>query len=463
MIDWKQYLGNTEAYPDFDGDKTIAVLSKAVACKTVSYFDTALMDGDEFLKLHQLFEENYPLVHKTMTKEIINDWSLLYHWKGTDSTLKPILFMGHMDVVPVTAGTEDDWEHPCFSGEIADGFVWGRGAIDCKSLVVALLSAAEYLLEHDFQPTCDIYFSFGHDEESLGGKGAEAIMNLLKSRNITLNFVIDEGSGFSDGGQYGAEGLILSTVGTVEKGYADVCVTAKSCGGHSSRPQPTTALGDLARAIVSIEDHPCDAGLCGPIQEFYQNIAPYMTLEPMKTYVTDIKKYEQDIIQELAKTPKGNSFVRTTTAATQCVGSPAPNVLPQKAEAVFNFRLSPLDSLDHLLQHLKSHVADGIEVALMKGQEPSKTSDTNSFGYQMMKELNAIYYPGTVMAPMLVTGGTDCRFFEDICDHCYRYRPFIGEIELGHLCHGTNERANIISQIHGTKYLIDAIKLGSGQ
>lgn len=461
MIDWKKYMTSCDEYSDYDDKAMVENLVKAIQCKTVSYFDISQMDGDEFLKLHKHFETAYPLVHKAMTKEIINKWSLIYHWKGTEQKELPVLFMGHLDVVPVTPGTEDDWDYPCFGAEIADGYIWGRGAVDCKSLVVGLLEAAEYLIKHGYQPKRDIYFAFGHDEESLGGLGAEQIMNTLKARGIKLDLVVDEGSSYADGAEYGAEGIILATVGTGEKGYADVSVVKKSSGGHSSQPEPTTALGDLARAIVAIEDNQCEAGLCSSIKEFYTLIAPYVTQEPMKTYLSDIEKHEKEIIAELAKDKKGNSFIRTTTAATQCFGSPAPNVLPQKAEAIFNFRLSPLDSLDNLMKHLNSVVADDIEVILLKGQEPSNISSTSSYGYSMLKELTEKYYKDIIMVPMLVLGGTDCRFFEEICDHCYRYRPFIGEIELGHLCHGTNERVSIESQVHGTKFLIDAIKMAS--
>lgn len=463
MIDWKKHMTSCDEYSDFDDKKMVENLVKAIQCKTVSYFDISKMDGDEFLKLHKHFETAYPLVHKNMTKEIINNWSLLYHWKGTEQKELPVLFMGHLDVVPVSSGTENDWDHPCFGAEIADGYIWGRGAIDCKSLVVGLLEATEYLMKQGYQPKRDVYFAFGHDEESLGGLGTEQIMNTLKARGVTLDFVVDEGGSFADGADYGAPNTILATVGTGEKGYADVIVTTKSKGGHSSQPDPTTALGDLARAIVAIEDNKCEAGLCASIKEFYASIAPFVVEEPMKTYLSDIEKYTNELLTELEKNKKGNSFIRTTTAATQCFGSPAPNVLPQKAEAIFNFRLSPLDTLDKLMTHLKSVVAQGVEVELLKGQEPSKTSPTNTFGYNMLKELTGKYYKDTIMVPMLVLGGTDCRFFEDICDNCYRYRPFIGEIELGHLCHGTNERVSIESQIHGTKFLIDAIKIASNR
>lgn len=450
-------MAANDLYPEIDPAKVAAHLSAAVRCQTVSYADVSRMEGAGFLALHQVLAEAFPLVHSRLEKEVVNRWSLLFRWKGSDGAQKPILFMGHLDTVPVTPGTEEDWTHPPFSGAIADGFVWGRGAVDCKSLVIGHLEAAEYLLSKGYTPKRDIYFAFGHDEESCGCEGAEGIMNLLKSRGISLEFVLDEGGSFTEGDKYGAPGVLLATVGSVEKGYADVKLQKRSIGGHSSKPGPTTALGDMARAIVALEDHQMAAGLPTTVAEFLTAIAPKVTEEPLKTLLSDISANQAAILTWLSEKNWGNAMIRTTTAATQCAGSPAPNVLPQKVEAVFNFRISPLDSVDGVLTHVKQTVGEGIDVTLIKGQEPSKTSGTDSAGYGLLCRLVGKFYPTAVVVPQLVTGGTDCRYFEEICDHCYRFRPFIGEMYLPGVIHSTDERALIEGQVQGIRFLIEMI------
>ena len=128
-------------------DRYIATMQKAIQCATVSHLDESETDWAEFDKLHKVFEEAYPLVHKTLKKEIIGKAGLFYTWEGTDPSLDPIALIGHQDVVPVPEETVGDWTHPPFSGDIADGCLWGRGAVDMKTHVVAVLEAIETLLE----------------------------------------------------------------------------------------------------------------------------------------------------------------------------------------------------------------------------------------------------------------------------------------------------------------------------
>lgn len=462
-IDYEQYLGNTAAYPQLDSQKVAEHLAQAVQCNTVSYADLSKMEGEGFLQLHQVLEQNFPLVHKLLKKEIINQWSLLFTWTGSDPSLEPVLFMGHLDTVPVTPGTEEDWEHGCFSGDIADGCVWGRGAMDCKSQVIATLEAAEQLLGSGYQPQRTIYLAFGHDEESIGPNGAESIMKLLKEREIHLDFVMDEGGGFTPGEEYGADGKLVVNVVTVEKGYADVRLICRSQGGHSSRPGKSTALGQMARAIVALEENPFAAGLCGPVKEFYQTIAPAVTQGPLQSALAHMDDQEEILLALLEENPMTEPYVRTTTAATMCQASPAPNVLPQRVEAVFNFRLSPLDSLDSLLAHIRSTVGDQVQVELIKGQEPSGTASTSSRGWNILKDTIQTYFPTALVAPHISTGGTDCRYFEEICENCYRFRPFIGEMYLKGLGHSTNEREEIGGLVHGIKLLIDTMKAVSAE
>jgi carboxypeptidase PM20D1 len=124
-------------------------------------------------------DAEYPEVHSSLKREIVNAYSLLYTWEGRDTSLKPILISAHIDVVPVEPGTEDDWDYPPFSGEIADGFIWGRGTLDVKQSILGMLEAIEILVAEGFSPEHTIYLAFGHDEEIGGQNGAAEIAKLL--------------------------------------------------------------------------------------------------------------------------------------------------------------------------------------------------------------------------------------------------------------------------------------------
>jgi len=179
-----------------DRNKIAERLAQAVQYKTLSPDDSAADALAEFKRFHAFLAKAFPLVHRRLTRELIGDASLLYTWNGQDKTLKPALLMAHMDVVPADPASEKNWSYPPFAGRIAGGYVWGRGTMDDKASVLAILEAAEYLLAHGFTPRRTLYFAFGHDEEIGGSRGAAEIAALLRRRDAELDFVIDEGGNF---------------------------------------------------------------------------------------------------------------------------------------------------------------------------------------------------------------------------------------------------------------------------
>ncbi len=129
----RQQTGGDRVEITVDAEAAAARFARALTFETVSFQDPTQTDSSQFRALHAFFEQAYPLVHERLSRETVNELSLLYTWEGSDPDLDPILLMGHVDVVPVIPGTEHDWTHPPFAGVIADGHIWGRGAIDDKS------------------------------------------------------------------------------------------------------------------------------------------------------------------------------------------------------------------------------------------------------------------------------------------------------------------------------------------
>ena len=166
-----------------DQQKAAANLAASIRFLTISHQDKAQNDPAQWDALHGWLEETYPAAHKAMVREILPNKALFYTWKGSDPALAPIVLMAHQDVVPVTEGTEKDWKHPPFAGVIAEGAVWGRGAIDDKGALVTIFESLEALAASGFQPKRTVIIVSGQDEEA-GGTGAMAAAALMKARGL---------------------------------------------------------------------------------------------------------------------------------------------------------------------------------------------------------------------------------------------------------------------------------------
>ena len=330
-------------------------LSKAISIPTVSYPDKADIDFSKFDEFHAFLEEAYPLIHKTLKKEIIQEASLIYHWKGTRDDLEPIALLAHQDVVPISEGTEQDWTYAPFSGHNDGEFIWGRGALDMKNHLVGVMDAVETLLEEDFQPERDVYLLFGQDEEVVASEngGAKSIMNTLRDRGIHLDCVLDEGGAIIP---VNIKGILndkeLIGVGIAEKGYTDFEITVNSKGGHSSQPPVHSGLGELADVIKDLENHQFKAELMPFIKDLFSNIGRNCTY-PARLVMCNLDLIQPVLKFAMTKIPVAACLVRTTTAVTMAQGSPAANVLPQKSSITVNFRQMPGTTVKDVEKHIR--------------------------------------------------------------------------------------------------------------
>ena len=442
--------------PELDADKLAEHLSGMIQYKTVTASTMDGFDRAAFLGLHGYLMKIYPRLHASLEKEIVNEYSLLYKWKGTGSDQKPWLMMAHMDVVPVDERTLDKWEHEAFSGDVADGYVWGRGAIDMKGQLACIMESVEYLLEKGFAPKRDIYIALGHDEESMGTLGAQHIVDRLSERGVRLDFVIDEGGVVMDGKSMGINAMV-ATIGICEKGYADLRLTAESAGGHASRPPKETAVGTLAKAIVALEKHRMKPTLNAPLKAMLDAVGGYMKF-PLNVIAANLFITKPLLLKGLGTGSIGSAMVRTTTAPTMLKGSEAPNVLAERAEAVVNFRISPDDSVEKLLAHVKRVVGDGVKVEPMLTTEPSEVSSVDSTAYKVIEKTIAELFPGYVVSPYLMVAATDSRRYGCIADGVYRFQPFASMNEDLGTIHAAGERLSIESLREGTAFFIQLVK-----
>ncbi len=451
--------------PIFSADSNLACqhLSEAVRIPTINTGEGPNSpDARELLRFHQFLKKTFPLVHHFLKWEAIGGKSLLYEWPGRSPDRPPLLFAAHMDVVPIDPKSEGQWKFPPLSGTIAEGFIWGRGTLDDKHCLLALLEAAELLLKKGFQPAQTIYFAFGHDEESGGAYGARQIAETLKSRGVRLEAVIDEGMVIMEGGIPGVKDPV-ALVGIAEKGYVTFDLTAQVPGGHSSSPAFENAVGILAKAVARIGDNPFPAEISAPVRLMLDYLAPE-ALYPEKLVFTNLWIFEPLLKRMLLRRPESAALLRTTSVATMFQAGVKENVIPEQASAVVNLRLAPGDSVKAVQERLSRIIGDSRVKILPREAsmvEASKVSSPGSRIFPILGRTARSLFPGTVVAPTLMIAGTDTRHYEPLTESIFRFIPMVMKPEDIRRTHGVNERLGVENYGRMIKYYVGVIQEAS--
>jgi carboxypeptidase PM20D1 len=444
--------------PGVNGDAFLEHLGAAIRIDTTSHDDRSKIDTDRLLEFHQFLEDTYPLVHESCTKEVINDYSLLYTWPGTDPESDPLVLMAHIDVVPVEGGTEDDWTEPPFSGVIAHDHMWGRGALDDKGPLIATIEAIEHLMRSGFEPTRTILMTFGHDEEIGGQQGASVVAEAVRDRGITPWFVIDEGGLVADEiPTLSADPVALVKV--AEKGYVDVKLTSRAEGGHSSVPPESTAVGSMGRAVHRIEQNPMRPRV-GVLTDMFAALAPRMDRKT-RSVLTNLKVSAPVVAKLMSSDPFTAALIRTTSAVTMVSGGHKANVLPQEATAIVNYRIIPGDTVDDVISHVSDVVGPDIEVEIADGfqaSDPSRFSSSESEAWYIVKTAVEETFPEAITAPWILTGATDSKYYNSFAGDVYGFAPFTIPAE-GAGFHDTNERIRTADAERAVSFYCRLIRL----
>mgnify|MGYP000072070426 FL=1 len=407
-------------------------LSTMIKYDTTSHAN--IHEVDKFLGFHKVLEELFPLVHRNLEKTEI-DGNLLFYWKGKSSE-KPILLMSHQDVVPA----EGEWKHEPFSGDIADGKVWGRGAADTKCTVMAFFEAVEELLKEGYTPPVDVYLASSCTEE-WAGDGAPTIVNELKRRGVELFLVCDEGGCIITDPIGGVNGN-FAMVGVFEKGKADVKFTAHSTGGHASAPTKNTPIARLASFVDDVEKHsPFKKKLMPEVSAMFTTLAPYASSFGMRLLLGNIWLFKPLIVAVLpAVSAQAGAMLRTTIAFTTQSGSDAYNVIPQEATLGANMRFIPhqgeKESLEIIENLAKKH---GLDTEIIHTNDYTDPVDINGEAFKLVENVIGETFPGLASSPYVMTGATDAQFYQPICKNCIRFAPVIYGPDQMKGMHGVNE------------------------
>jgi len=433
-------------------DNVVKKLQKAIQIKTISNSDYTKTDFSHYLEFINMLEKEYPLVHDMMDKTVINKYSLIFKWKGSNTEKKPGMVMAHIDVVPVEEGTLKDWKCDPFSGELIDGFVYGRGSMDIKIQIITLLEACENLIKENFTPERDMYFCFGHDEEVGGRQGAQNIVEYFKKKKITFEFVLDEGGAISSGAIPNIK-KDVAYIGVAEKGYCNLQVKINSKGGHASTPPKNTSLGLVSKTICKIEKEKMKLHFNKASMDMIKALAHHMSFLN-KLIIANLWIFKPLFIKAFVKEgTTSEALLRTTIAPTMAKASMEPNVLPQNASFTINCRILQGDSGNDLINHIKTK-CKGLDysINILRLDEPSNISSSKS---EIFKTISAIIngiYDNIAIVPYLMVAGTDSYKFESVSNNVIRFTPFRILNDDMKRVHGTNERISVDNIVNCVKF-----------
>lgn len=410
-------------------EKRVArALSLAVQQPTLSLGPEA-----PFLQLHTILRELFPRVFSLFQAQIVDRRALLLHLPGAGMA-QPLLFLSHLDVAPIRS--PESWELPPFSGEIRDGFVYGRGTADMKGHLIALLTAAESLLEGGVRPRADLYFAFSCDEEVRGGS-MQSICRLLMARNVKPAFVLDEGGSVTTLQALTQKPTAL--VGVGEKGRMCFTLTAEGEGG-------VEALLHAAERLLRMRFAP---RICQATEQMLSGLSGEMTGYG-RFCAAHPRLMRQPLLRKLDSTHYGRALTRTQLMISAMGG----DVLRgEGASITFQASILPGDSADGLLRRVERVISDTrILVTVNQMDEASVVSPIQGTAWEALTTAIHVHFPGMPIAPYLLTGASDARRMEPICPYIYRFSPFVLPPEELAKMHHPNERISIENLLRGTAF-----------
>lgn len=475
---------------------SVGRLAGAIQIATQSYDNLGPVGEDERWEVMYPFaeylEKTFPLVHSTLKLEKVNTHGLLFTWQGSNDGLKPTVLMAHQDVVPVETSTIGQWTHPPFSGEFDGKFVWGRGAADDKSSLIGIMGAVEALIEAGFEPQRTLVLSFGFDEEISGHAGAGHLAEVLLDRygKDGAAIIVDEGSVIQE--QWGT---IFALPGVAEKGYIDVEVVVRMPGGHSSVPPKHNGIGVMGEVIRLVEanlyephlhdENPFLAALqCGAryAPEFPHKLKKELGKRDSKGLDTCHRK--DKLALEAATLGDATKYLFTTSVAADLIsGGAKVNALPERTVLTVNHRVNVGDhpsEVQERMTGIAAIVAEKYNLTLHAFTEeaetpssitlqvaggggkmlepapvtPTEILDSGATPYSILSgTTRALYGEDTIMAPALMTGNTDTKFYWDLTKHIFRFNPgFDAEQSFLEGVHTVDEKISMLAHVRGVQW-----------
>lgn len=411
-----------------------------IKVRTVSAKDGDF-DRQEFARFLPLLKELYPDAFSAVEAELINEFGILLRWKGK-TAVSPMVLMAHYDVV---SDEGQEWEHPAFGAEIHDGCVWGRGTIDTKCIIAAILEGINTLVEEGFVPERDIYFASSNCEE-VAGNTMPAIVDAFVERGIQPGFVLDEGGAIMSSLPMGIK-TPFAMIALSEKGWATLKLTAKA--KNAAHGAKATSAGDkvsapvkLIRALNKLDSSPSRATITPALEGMLQSFAPYVS-GPLNKVFENVAYLKPVIKKAMESNADTAAMIRSAIIINGYEAIPVNGATPETATATVKVRIAPQDTLEEILAHIKKVVGKDIIIEVTDKSEPPAISDFKTEAFDYIKETVKAVFPDVGVSPFILNAGTDSRHFARICDKIYRFGAFRLDDSLFATVHSANERMPI--------------------
>ncbi|KAK6518759.1 hypothetical protein TWF506_005898 [Arthrobotrys conoides] len=460
----------------------------AIRIRTQVYDDFRNPGNDDrwepMKQFHNYLQGSFPLVSKYLDLQSIDKYALVYSWEGTDDTLKPILLCAHQDVVPIEEETLPQWEHPPYSGYFDGRNVWGRGAMDDKNQLVAVMETLELLLRGGFRPTRSIVVAFGFDEELGGERGARRIGEALLDTygEDSFSIIIDEGSSMQT--EFGSDIMVISTA---EKGFLNQKITIDTVGGHSSIPPPHTSIGIMSEIIVALEAHQFERVFSddNPLYDFLTCSAAHARDFPEELYNYIAEGDKKALADALVRmNSRYDADLRSTVAVDTISGGTKINALPEFVTMGMNHRIRRGSSLSEVTnvtldivsaiaekhgldliaypEHVRGYPKSSITLEIKNQREPSPLTssrvDVPSAFKLVAANTRAVFGDDFVITAGLNMGNTDTFWYTQLSKNIFRYAPMP---VVRKNIHGINERVPIEGHLAMVDWFFNFILLTS--
>ncbi len=413
---------------EINKERAVERFQAVIRQKTISDKD-GNFDKEVFGNFLPFLKELYPVLFSTVEAQLINEYGILLRWKGKDSTKKPLVLMGHYDVV---SDKDQDWLHPAFEAEIHDGVIWGRGSIDNKCIICATFEAMEKLISEGFTPERDIYYASSNNEE-VAGDTMPKIAEWFEENNIIPWFVLDEGGAIMEDLPMGIK-KPHAMIALSEKGWATLTLKAHKFGSKSKKSPADRIL----EAVNAVKENPTKATITPALEGMLGAFAECMD-PPLKQVFRNTKLFAPAIKKVMATIPDAAPMIRSELTLTKLDAGNNPDV----ASATFNFRLAPQDTYEEILTHIRKAVGSDIEIELVKKKDAPPFSDYKTDSFRYLEKTIKSVFPDVGVAPFVLNAGTDARHFSKFCKEVYRFGAFSINNEQFSSVHNANERLSV--------------------
>ena len=437
----------------FDEDHAVESLKAMIKFKTISHVEKEKIDPVPFENFIHYLTVRYKTIMAQAEMIRVEPMGVIFKIKGA-SDEQPSVLMSHFDVVPENG----EWEHDPFLGEIVEDAIYGRGTLDTKGTLCAVMESVEHHLKKGYLFKQDVYLCFSGDEE-VYGHSAKNIVEYLDQKGIHPSLVLDEGGAVVKDIFPGIKQSI-AVIGITEKGVLSVELKAHASGGHAAMPPKETAVTELAKAIRQLnKPKHFKLTLTEGVIKMFNTVTKYSKSFAIRMIFANLWLFSP-LVKKMAKSSGGEllSLMKTTQAFTMMQGSEAINVLPSEAKVGINYRLLTGQTSEKTINKIKKVIKnDAIEVTPLYVSEPPPLSHCDQH-YQKIVETIEETFEDTIATPYLMMATTDSRHYHQISENVYRFSPMRLSKEALKTIHGVNEKVPKAVFLECVKFYINLLK-----